>query len=49
MTTFAFILLLLSLTAVVGTLRLLLDGGHGHAPRSHECDARFQPPATRVH
>jgi hypothetical protein len=51
MTTFTLtLLLLLPLTvAVVWTVRLVADGGHGCPPRSHERDSRFGPPAAGVH
>jgi len=49
MTTAILVLLVLSLLAVAGTVRSLVDGGRGCAPRSHESDERFLPPARLGH
>lgn len=48
MNTFTLTLLILTILAVAATVRLLADGGHGRAPRSHERDSRFQPPASHL-
>lgn len=47
--TFIIALLVLALAAIAATVRALRDGGHGHAPLSHEQDTHFLPPASLLH
>jgi hypothetical protein len=47
--TFTFALLVLTALAIIATVRTVRDGGHGHAPLSHEQDNRFLPPASLLH